>query len=270
MLKQSQIEQIANNLGWTVQETEVAINELHDFTSINACDDFLRICLQAVKPYERWKKVREFLLVNLGGDDLAKTICDLLRIDPCFYALALFNIRELQGRVRIRGALRITFSGEKSFIHWSVSAIDFLENDTAKSLSSLKRRKEVSSASEVKKYINLFGGHEPPIWKQLENMIYKPDELTYAFLDFLLDYKIMVSTHLEEEIFVKKLLIDVVERVGFLAFNIARFRSFVSSLYYNPSTPQADKSLLGELASLLYNPFFPLSFPSSREATFSR
>jgi hypothetical protein len=159
--------------------------------------------------------------------------------------------------VRLRGNLRITFSGERSFIHWGFSFNDFVENDTAKSLYSLKRREDVSSASDVMKYIDLFEGHETSIRKQLQKVIYKPEELTYAFLDSLLDYKMMVSTYLEEEIFdIKKLLIQVVERVGFLAFNIAKFRSLVSSLYYNPNTPQADKSLLSELAALLYNPIF--------------
>ncbi len=51
-------------------------------------------------------------------------------------------------------------------------------------------------------------------------------------------------------------LIQVVGQVGFLAFNVTKFRSLVSSLYYNPNTPQADKSLLSELAALLYNPLF--------------
>jgi hypothetical protein len=257
MLKKSQIKEIAIKLGWGFKETEIAVKELRDSTSIKDCDEFLKICLAAVEPQERWKKVREFLLVNLVGDDLAKTICDLLRIDPCFYALALFNIRDLQGTVRLRGNLRTTFSGEKSFIHWGVSDIDFLENPTTKSLSSLKGREQVLSASDVMKYIDLFEGYGVPIWKQLEKAIYKPDELTYEFLNALLDYKVMASAYLEEEILdLKKLLIHVVERAGFLAFNIRRFRSLVSSLYYNPNTPQEDKGLLSELAALLYNPIF--------------
>jgi hypothetical protein len=49
------------------KETEIAVKELRDSTSIKACDGFLRICLEAMEPQERWKKVREFLLENLIG-----------------------------------------------------------------------------------------------------------------------------------------------------------------------------------------------------------
>jgi hypothetical protein len=258
MLKKTQLKEIADRLGWRFEETRLAVEELRKFTSIKNLEGFLKVCVNANEPEERWQKIIRFLLINLKGD-LVKDICDLLQIDPCFYALALFNFYDLQLILKLEGtSYRVRFRGEKkSFIYWSYGRYNAVKDLTIRSIASLKAQKKISSTREVEMFIYLYRVDKQDIRKFPEEFIYSPSGLTYTFLDILLHYKLMASVNPKTgipELNFRKLFMDVARLVRFLAFNIAQFRYLASDLYYNPYKSEENKKFLAELTTILLDP----------------
>jgi len=95
-MRKSEITKIANKLGWEFKETKEAAKKLLQEKSIvKDWKEYLRICVEAENPGERWQNVRANLYSQLPEKDLAEIICDwLFHPDPCFSVWAFFNMAD--------------------------------------------------------------------------------------------------------------------------------------------------------------------------------
>ncbi len=232
MLKKNEIKKLGSKLGWKVAEVEFAVKVLGESRSIIDYREFLRICIEAKNPRERVEKVEQFLVKTVKGD-LADAICKLLYIDPCFKALAFFNAYDLtHGLKRDISRFNIYFTEDKrSFLSWDYELI--LKIPKGKKPS--KNRATPSTPSKPKTYI-LF---EVPI----KYMSF--EDLTYKALDLLIR-----SRHHGTVQDMAELMLKVVSKVGFLAFNISMFRNLVTVYCYNPFYPEQGKETLKKLKDL--------------------
>lgn len=239
MLKKTEIERLSTMLGWDISETKYAIQELIDSPTIVDSEGFLKICIKSDVPSDRWDKIVKFLLKTLKGD-LVKNICDLLYIDPCFHALAFFNIQSFEKQLKQEwpedNSLPLNewaiFDGlwyprkKKSFINWGPDIIDAI-----KTKNKLKRSRYIL-VSEINHYINSY-------------------DLSYKFLDILVYRKMAIGDIAD----LKELIDEVVSNVGLLAFNIHIFRRYLTVFYYNPYNKNFSKNALLELHSNFINPY---------------
>lgn len=226
MMKKNEIRKIANKFGWKMREAGFAVKELCESHSIVDCEELLRIVMNTQDPFERWVRAQNFLNKyfildeHLDKDKLVELICDLLdRGDPCFEVLTLFNAFDsILSRLNEDPKKIIRFPGDKkSFLDWRWT---------------LNPRAVFRDRDKL---------------PQVESLFF-PNEVTWKFLDRLLHQRKIFGMYISN---LGSLLIEVIARVGFLAFNIQIFREYVT--FYSGDPTKREELL--ELVNALNDPF---------------
>lgn len=226
MLKKNELKRLAKKLNWEIDETEAAVKEYLELPSLVNGEELLRILMTTNNAKERSGEVIVFLLRKLSDKiktrtDLIEVICDILNIDCCFHALSIFNRQDIL-------------------------------KPKSKKMSKSFLVKELLSSLSSQSMINKL---KPGQRKFLE-----PEELAYRFLDTFVVTLVMVESEetnkrIGEPGVWWNIIIDVVGRVGFKAFNITIFKNFVTlaaELTYVP----AYERYLERLIEALNDPFF--------------
>lgn len=194
MIEERDIKAIARNFSWQISETEMAIKELREAKSIINSDEFLKACLENYHPDVRFEAITSFLIETLQNNPV-DVICELLSIDPCFYALALFNLYSSNLDIDA------DFDDRKSFLTWKYP---FDDPDFFAEMQEKKRKEKV-----------IF----------LEDIL--PHHLTYRFLDEYVDHYIRGLNYDKE-----KLIIGVLKIKNIQAVNIEYFRWALCNPHY--------------------------------------
>jgi len=239
MLNKKEINSLSNKLGWSVKETKVALKELYQSNSIIDRDSFLRICLEAKNPLNRFERITNYLLKTLNRD-FVNTICRLAYIDSCFHALALFNLIDLK---KVFGDPY--HHQNRSFINWihPESILDETEfEDVIKKLRKNKSSKTIKIANMDPEQAGVVFTQE-----------LFPEPLTYRFLDKFIQVKIENTEEEPEQEWelLKELMLKVVTKIKFLAFNIPTFRAVAT---YNALNQPVDKNFYYKLCESFKNP----------------
>jgi len=212
-MKKMEIKKIADKLGWEINETRNAIQELSQCNSIVNCELFALICADAKSIEQRWVKVLEYLLDELKLD-LVSLISKLLdNTDPCFNVLATFNLNEVSSNRKPK-ILYELHGGKKSFL--------------------------------ITDYIHPLD-HPMNSYKSLHlNPKFDATELCYEFLDSLLIYKVR-----EKGVNILSIMVQVVKNVGLLALEIKAFRNLSSFYSFDPTQQNGIKQLIKAIESPL-------------------
>lgn len=215
MLRRTELNKISNRLKWDRKDTESAIKELRELSSIIDTDEFLKICVHSEDIDDRYEDVTQFLIDTLKNDP-AETISNLLSIDPCFYAMAFFNLLDSLNFLDHELGTDFTFD-YKSFINW--------------------------------KYPHsypLFWG-EMLIKKRREKTIFMediiPQKLTYRFLDEYVDHYVRGLNY-----DLGKIITKVLTEKRLLALNIEYFRWNLCTPFHN------NKKLYNQILAISTNP----------------
>ncbi len=233
-MKGAEIKKVASRLRWKPEEVKYALDEFFASDTLLEKKGLINICTQSRNPDERLKRSTEHFVNNYEGD-LVDLICDLLmKHDPCFQMISLFNIYDYytgKGEIDVpayegrkggkichvkfkrsesRFSWRLNFTPwQKSFIHWGTSP-EYKESD----YSSI-----------------LFSSVEEHLLSTFDDIAHNPEKLQYKFLDiyikYLEDTQQLVRLFPEPTSYVDELLplvIRIVKRVGYLAFNVEAFR----------------------------------------------
>lgn len=190
------INKIADLLGWSDQETRAAVEEYIVEKSIVEPGDILNILTKADGPKSRFELTSKFLISNSKYKPIDIIERLSFNVDPCFYALAVFNYYSLKNKIsdRISWDLHKT----KSFINWDFAG-------------------DIHTS-----YINYYST------KYDKRLL--PTTLQDQYLDILVNKMIK-----EDKVKKDELICEIASRVGFLAFNIEAFRNHVSNYIYDPS-----------------------------------
>lgn len=244
MLKKNELNKIAAKFGWEYKEIKNAVKELIESPTIIDCEGFLRECAGADHPIKRYNLVEEFLFQTLNGDPV-KVFCDLIYMDPCFQAMALFNFYELIPRQVYDPQLdsltdEPSFKNNKSFIQWYTDVPYVGINPIYETIED-EAYGEKRDILDSEKFFELY----------LYKNYLSAELLTYKFLDkFVIEiqkrdvYKnkpkikggLIVPNPKTTQIInvLEDMLVELFEKVGFLAFNIKIFRMLASSTFHDP------------------------------------
>lgn len=215
MLRRTELNKISNRLKWDRKDTESAIKELRELSSIIDTYEFLKICVHSEDVDDRFEDVTQFLIDTLKNDP-AETISNLLSIDPCFYAMAFFNLFDSLNKLEHELGLDFTID-YKSFINWEYP----LNYPEIWGDMLIKKRKEKT----------IF----------MEDII--PQKLTYRFLDEYVDHYVRGLNYDLEKIITK-----VLTEKKLLALNIEYFRWNLCNPFHN------NKNLFNQILAISTDP----------------
>lgn len=203
MTKQ-EISKLSEKLIWKENETRLAIRELKKSGSRVDCNKLLKICIDTHLPEERLFKITELIYMSYEEDTI-DIICDfLVSPDPCFNVLALYNFADIKSSDELRS---LFYRYDKKSNEYIELKKTFLRDDL---------------------HLDLFPGYFK--YKTLRGD-WRIDKyrLCYESLDMFVNMK-----RLDNEVDIELLLLDVVERVGFVAFEIEAFRNLAALYSYFP------------------------------------
>ncbi|MCH7535983.1 MAG: hypothetical protein IH948_09655 [Bacteroidetes bacterium] len=199
-----EITKLAEKLIWKDKETRLAIRELKKAGSRVDCKKLLKICIDTNIPDERLFNLTEYIHQSLE-EDTVDIICDFLASpDPCFNVLTLFNFADIKSSDELRS---LFYRYDKKSNEYIELKKTFLRDDL---------------------HLDLFPGYFK--YKTLRGD-WRIDtyRLCYESLDMFINMK-----GLDNKVDIELLLLDVVERVGFVAFEIEAFRNLAALYSYFP------------------------------------
>ena len=186
-LNKKEIKSIANKFQWSAKEAEAATKEFLDTPSITNSEEILKICVKHDNSEDRKNNLFKNLY-DTTYDSLLELVCkQILNPDPCFDVVVAFNAAELGHASEL-----YELCGERSFL------------------------------------FRLGYGRlpKPPFIELYETDYFDPMSdvysLCYDFLDIIVNMK---SKY--EGFDVESFLLEVVSRVGFMAFEIDVFKTKV-------------------------------------------
>jgi len=211
MLTKLQIKSISKDLEWSFEETQSAIDELANAGTVLDYYGFIKVCSNSNDPRDRFNKIIDFLKQSIKKNEIDK-LCDLLEIDPCFYAMALFNLKDILNQYKYLGKefdedVEI-LCGAKSFLDWTYP-LEWNEP---------RNPHEWRIAPFKSKILDLFSGAAEPLDLFILRHTF-PSRLTYKILDVYVQHITKIYKVDLSEIF-----IEVFKRKKLLAFNIDSFR----------------------------------------------
>lgn len=218
-----EITKLAEKLLWEERGTRLAIRELKKAETRIDCNNLLKICIDTNSPDKRLFKLTEYFHKSLK-EDAVDVICNfLISPDLCFNVLTLFNFADIKSSDELRSLFYRYDNKTKKDIELKKT---FLRDDL-----------HLSDYPAYFKYKTLRGD-----WR-IDTF-----QLCYEFLDMFVNMK-----RLDGGVDIELLLLDVVERVGFVAFEIEAFRNLAAIYSYSPTEYKKAETI----ASVI-------SYPSSR------
>lgn len=249
---------LAKKLQWRVNELRLALDEFRSSESSLIKDDLINVCVEAQNPDIRFRNATIYFINHIeeDGDSIAELISDLLlKDDPCFRAIAIFNLYDFylrdnrkEGKIHFVEYKRPASSygwtigfpkPNPSFIHWMASP-SYVESDYERFPFKLIRDDQMET---------------------LEDIAFHPERLKYKFIDMYLEYLRGMNrlnwlfpepaTIIDD---LQPLFRRVIERAGFLAFNVEVFRQQVNYFSRFPDFRGCNLNLKEIIKALLPQP----------------
>ncbi len=200
-----EITKLAEKLRWKEKEARLAIRELEKAESCVDCKKLLKICIYTNIPEERLFNITEYIHQS-HEEDTVDIICDfLVSPDPCFNVLTLFNFADIKSSEELQSLFRNYDKKSNKYIELKKT---FLRDDL-----------HLSDYPGYFKYKTLRGDWRIDTYR-----------LCYESLDMFINMR-----RLDKEVDIELLLLDVVEKVGFVAFEIEAFRNLAALYSYSPT-----------------------------------
>jgi len=242
-----EVKRVGRKLRWTTKEAGDALEEFLKIDSPLEKDKLMSICMDAKNPKDRSKDTIEYFInqnanIDKNPDEAVDLICDLLiSRDPCFDMIALFNIYDyISINKKIRKSSNKNVNDKKknkevifkipdSKTRWKLDFLTLRKSFTNWDVQPLYRDRDFET----------FIVPSIPVYeiKPIVDISIKPEDLKYKFLDMYIKYledtdqlRYISSEKTSYVDNLQPLIRRVVERVGYLAFNIEIFRININYL----------------------------------------